>query len=88
MEYIPSLQESQKWHKTQRNLQTGELVLIADDYVPRHQWTIGGVTNVFPGSEGLVRSVEVSESHRVNIQKANHQDFVAGTIRFWRNSVN
>ena len=40
-EYIPSLQERQKWHKTQRNLQTGELVLIADDNVPRHQWPIG-----------------------------------------------
>ena len=53
-EYIPSLQERQKWHKTQRNLQTGELVLITDDNVPRHQWPIGRVTNVFPGSDGLV----------------------------------
>ena len=58
-EYIPSLQEHQKWHKTQRNLQTGELVLIADDNAPRHQWPIGRVTNVFPGSDGLVRSGEV-----------------------------
>ena len=58
-EYIPSLQERQQWHKTQRNLQTGELVLIADDNVPRHQWPIGRVTNMFPGSDGLVRSVEV-----------------------------
>ena len=40
-EYIPSLQKRQKWHKTQRNWQTGELVLIADDNVPRHQWPIG-----------------------------------------------
>lgn len=58
-ECIPSLQECQKWHKTQRNLQTGELVLIADDNVPCHQWPIPQVTNVFPGSDGLVRSVEV-----------------------------
>ena len=83
-EYIPSLQERQKWHKTRRNLQTGELVLIADDNVPRHQWPIGRVTDVFPGSDGLVRSVEV----RVNIQKANHQDLFARKIRFWRNCVN
>ena len=58
-EYSPSLQERQKWHKTQRNLQTGELVLIADDNVPRHQWPIGRVTPVFPGSDCLVSSVEV-----------------------------
>ena len=48
-QYIPSLQERLKWHKTQRNLQTGELVLIADDNVQRHQWPIGRVTSVFPG---------------------------------------
>ena len=83
-EYFPSSQERQKWHKTRRNLQTGELVLIADDNVPRHQWPIGRVTDVFPGSDGLVRSVEV----RVNIQKANHQDLFARKIRFWRNCVN
>ena len=58
-EYIPSLQERQMCHKTQRNLQTGELVLIGDDNVPRHWWLIRRVTNVFPGSDGLVRSVEV-----------------------------
>ena len=58
-EYIPSSQVRQKWHKAQRNLQTGELVLIADDNVPRHQWPIGRVTNVFPGPDGLVSSVEV-----------------------------
>ena len=86
-EYIPSLQERQKWHKTQRNLQTGELVLIADDNVPRHQWPIGQVTNVFPGYDGLVRSVEVrakGSTYRRPITKI----FFAGTIRFWRNTVN
>ena len=58
-EYIPSLQERQKCHKTQRNLQTGELLLTADDNVPRHQWPIGRVSDVFPGSYSLVRSVEM-----------------------------
>ena len=47
-------------HKAQKNLQTGELVLIADYSVPRHQWPIELVTDAFPaGPDGLVRSVEV-----------------------------
>ena len=71
-EYIPSLQERQKWHKAQRNLKIGELVLIADDNVPRHQWPLGLVSNVFPGPDGLVRSVEVrtkGSTHRRPITK-------------------
>ena len=58
-EYIPSLQERQTWHKTQKNLADGDLVLIAEDNVPRNQWPIGRVTHVFPGPDGLVRSMEV-----------------------------
>ena len=47
-------------HKVQKNLQTGELVLIADYSVPRHKWPIELVTDAFPaGPDGLVRSVEV-----------------------------
>ena len=86
-EYIPSLQERQKWHKTQRNLQTGELVLIADDNVPRHQWPIGRVTNVFSGSDGLVRSVEV-RAKRSTYRRPITKILFAGTIKFLRNSMN
>ena len=58
-EYIPSLQERQKWQKAQRNLYIGELVLIANDNVPQHQWSVGLVINVFSGPNRLVRSEEV-----------------------------
>ena len=55
-EYVPSLQERQKWNQTQKNLQVGGLVLIAHDNVPRNQWPLDRVTTVFPDSDGLVRS--------------------------------
>ena len=58
-ERVPSLQERQKWNQTQKNLQVGDLVLIADDNVARIQWPLGRVTTMFPGSDGLVRSAEV-----------------------------
>ena len=56
---MPSLQERQKWNQTQKNLQVGDLILIADANDPRNQWSFGRVTTVFPGSDGLVRSAEV-----------------------------
>ena len=34
-------------------------MLIADDNAKRSQWRLGRVLNSFPGSDGLVRSVEV-----------------------------
>ena len=58
-EYIPSLQQRHKWQQEQRNVRVGDIVLIADDNVKRNQWRLGRVINSFPGSDGLVRSVEV-----------------------------
>lgn len=56
-EYLPSLQERHKWQQEQRNVRAGEIVLVADDNMKKNQWR--RVLNVFPGSDGLVRSVEV-----------------------------
>ena len=32
---------------------------MADDNVERNQWALGRVKKVFPGADGLVRTVEV-----------------------------
>jgi len=39
--------------------------MVADDNVKRNQWILGRVLNVFPGSDGLVRSVEVRAKESV-----------------------
>jgi hypothetical protein len=57
-EYLPALQERQKWHSACQNLQVGDVVLILDD-LPRNQWLLGRVVKVYPGQDGLVRTVEV-----------------------------
>ena len=58
-EYIPRLQERQKWLKPQRNLKAGDLVLVTQSSVPRNQWPLGLVMKSKSGSDGLVRSVEI-----------------------------
>ena len=45
-EYIPCLQERQKWLKPQRNLQVGDLVLVNQGMLPRNQWPLGIVVKI------------------------------------------
>ena len=60
LEYLPSLQERQKWLRPRRNFVVGDLVLIADERVHRGQWPLGRVVEVHPGSDGFTRSVKVA----------------------------
>ena len=58
-EYLPALQERQKWVNPKPNLQVGDLVLILHENSPRNQWPLGLVIEVFPGADDLVRTVRV-----------------------------
>ena len=59
-EYLPFLADRKKWRQESRNLQEGDVVLMADTYnAPRGDWPLGRITRVFPGSDGRVRSAEV-----------------------------
>ncbi len=58
-EYLPALQQRQKWLQPKRNLQVGDLVIILHENTPRNHWPLGLITQVYPGADGLVRTVEV-----------------------------
>lgn len=58
-EYLPLLQNRSKWHYVRRNIQKGDLVIVAADNVPRNQWRIGLVKDTYPGKDQLVRSALV-----------------------------
>ena len=59
-EYVQNLQERAKWNSPRRNLEKGDLVLIADDRLPRNRWNMARVVDVHPDSKGRVRSVKVA----------------------------
>lgn len=61
-EYLHTLRMRQRRIEPTRNLQPGDLVLITDPYLPRNQWRLGRVTQVFPGADGLVRKVRLHTS--------------------------
>ena len=57
--YLPSLRVRAKWHREQRNVRVGDVVLVVDKMQHREHWQLARVTAVYPGDDGLVRSVEV-----------------------------
>ena len=58
-EYLPFLQERQKWLFPERSVQVGDVVLVVDPSAPRGSWPLGRVQAVFPDKKGLVQSAEV-----------------------------
>lgn len=62
-EYLPTLQERQKWNNPRRNLAVDDLVVVVDENAPRGQWLLGRIVRVFPGKDGFVRSAEVKTKH-------------------------
>ena len=58
-EYIHQLQSRQKLVHKRTNLKAGDIVLIAEENLPRTQWRLGRVTCTLPSSDGLVRKVKL-----------------------------
>lgn len=58
-EYLPLLQQRQKWNERKRNLAVGDIVAIMDSSAPRGSWPLGRVLQVYPDAQGLVRSVKL-----------------------------
>ncbi len=61
-EYLPLLQDRQRWFTAKRELQKGDIVLVVDSSAPRGSWPIGRVTDVLPDSKGLIRTVKLKTS--------------------------
>ena len=62
-EYLPSLQERQKWNKKRRNFAVDDVVLVLDDKKPRYSWPLGRILEVYANSrDGLVRSAKLKTS--------------------------
>ena len=65
-EYLPSLQQRQKWSHADQNFAVGDVVLLLDETLPRGSQPLGCVLEVFPNqSDGLVRNVKLKTQDAV-----------------------
>ena len=58
-EYLPILQQRQKWLQPKRNLHVDDIVLLVDSSSPRNMWQMGRIMEVTLDKTGLVRRVLV-----------------------------
>ncbi len=71
-EYLPLMQERQKWNVIKKNLKQGDIVLIIDDTAPRNSWPMGRIVNIFPDKKGIVRRVQVKTKSSTAVEKTHH----------------
>ena len=64
--YIKTLSPYAKWRKSEPNFYVGQLCILLDKNVPRHQWRIARVDSIL--SEG-------THVHRVVVSTANQKQF-------------
>ncbi|XP_057705305.1 uncharacterized protein LOC130923571 [Corythoichthys intestinalis] len=58
-DFLPTLQPRRKWQSNQPNIVPGSTVVLKDSQLPRNQWPLGLITQVYPSKDGKVRTVEV-----------------------------
>jgi len=67
-EFLSSLQERQKWLKTTRNLQIGDIVILKEDS-ERNKWPLARVVEVEADGDGKVRSARLKVANLNNSYK-------------------
>ena len=58
-ELLPTLNVRKKWFKPHRNFERGDVVILAEPKANRREWTLGRITQTYPGTDGLVRVAKV-----------------------------
>lgn len=54
-----------KWKLDEANAAVGDIVLMRDEHTPATQWPLGKIVKVYPGPDGLVRTVDVQQGKSV-----------------------
>ena len=67
-EYVPSLQQRQKWFLPQRNLTVGDLVLMCGEGYSRGRWPMAKVVEVSKDIDGNVRKVTIKDKNGLKVR--------------------
>ncbi|XP_067208930.1 uncharacterized protein [Linepithema humile] len=59
LEYLNELQIRRKWIKDGDKIDIGMIVLVKEKGLPCMQWALGTVTEIHPGTDGVVRTVTI-----------------------------
>ena len=72
-EYLVTLQQRNKWQKSVRNYEVGDVVLLSDETTPRNSWPLAIVQEIEKDRDGVVRAVKVRTSSRTLLRRPVHK---------------
>ena len=70
-EYLPTLRPQSKGHTTKDPFMKGQAVWILEDNSPRGLWLLGLVTEVYPGSDNIVRKCKLKTKTGETVKSAH-----------------
>lgn len=70
--YLAQLRGRKKQQKSHPNLKIDDVVMLMDDDLPRNQWPLGRIVDVFPGPDGKVRVANVKVVKRIFKRSIRH----------------
>ena len=76
-EYLPSLQERQKWNRPRRNFAVDDIVLVADPSCPRSCWPIGRILDVHRNTQDGLCAKSNDADQRIDLTTTNQQNCFA-----------
>ena len=59
-EYLPQLRQATKWLTPQRDIAIGDVVLLLESPLPRNEWQLGRIGEVYPGRDGRMRTAKAT----------------------------
>ena len=66
-EFLVTLQPSHKWSTNRKNFQTGDIVLLKDEFQHRNHWSMAQIIEAYPDVNGNVRNVKIRIGTRSNV---------------------
>ena len=66
-EYLVHLHKRVKWRSQQQNTSPGDIVLLKENDTFSRTWPLGRVIKVYPGPDGLVRTVDLRVNGKTHL---------------------
>ena len=66
-EFLVTLQRSHKWSANRRNFQTGDIVLLKDEFQHRNHWPMAQIIKTYSDVNGNIRNVKIQIGTRSNV---------------------
>ncbi|XP_033148968.1 uncharacterized protein LOC117134669 [Drosophila busckii] len=58
-EYLPTLMRREKWCRRTKPTRVGDIVFLCDPDMPRREWRMGIVEEIYAGADGVARRASV-----------------------------